>query len=194
MKGAHCRVLHPSNTMLLVVDVQGKLAQKAVNSEHMLRRLPVLIRGCHLLGVPIMYAEQLPDKLGETAPAVKEALVAANATHMRKGTFSCLSPALSRDSEVAKKLSELDHAGSVLLCGIEAHICVAQTCRDLLNLPRMSVHVITDCTSSQRQNELDLGLRRMEVSRVELIAVLFLSDCTCAATRGCAELHRDGAV
>ncbi len=150
--------LRAHSALLLVVDVQGNLAQRAVGSEQMHKRLPVLIRGCHLLGVPVVYTEQLPDKLGQTSPVVKEALVAAGAKRLVKSTFSCLGL-----REMREEIEEQNSDCVVLLCGIEAHICVAQTCQDLLDTNGCGVHVITDCTSSQRQAELDLGLRRMEV-------------------------------
>jgi len=56
----------PGDSALLVVDVQGRLARLMHESEAMIRALRILIRGCRMLDLPVVWAEQLPDKLGAT--------------------------------------------------------------------------------------------------------------------------------
>jgi hypothetical protein len=59
---------HPriESSLLLLVDVQGRLARLMHESEAMIRQQAILIRACRLLEVPVLWAEQLPDKLGPT--------------------------------------------------------------------------------------------------------------------------------
>lgn len=80
-------LLSVNNTCLLVVDVQGKLAQKAVGSEALHKRLNALVSGCAVLGIPIAYTEQLPDKLGATTPSLKDVLDKSEAARFVKRTF-----------------------------------------------------------------------------------------------------------
>jgi hypothetical protein len=83
-------MLRAKNARLLVVDIQGKLAQRAVGSELLHKRLTQLVSGCAALGLPIAYTEQLPDKLGETSPVLKTALDNAKAARFVKRTFRFL--------------------------------------------------------------------------------------------------------
>ncbi len=154
--------LSVADSVLLVVDVQGKLAQRAVNSEQLHKRITAMVLGCVALKVPVLYTEQLPDKLGDTSPSIKEALVSANAARFVKRTFSCVGLDVDKEWNNNQLRERLRDVSQVMLCGIEGHICVMQTCLDLLGGGK-DVHVLSDCTSSQRQSDLDLGLRRMEV-------------------------------
>ncbi len=81
------RLLCRSNTVLLVVDVQGKLAQRAVGSELLHKRISALVSGCSALKVPVAFTEQLPDKLGSTSESIKAVLESALATRFVKRTF-----------------------------------------------------------------------------------------------------------
>ena len=62
------------NTQLVVVDIQGKLSQIVYDSDNMLHHSRILIEGCRILDIPIVWLEQLPDKLGDTHPLIAEAL------------------------------------------------------------------------------------------------------------------------
>lgn len=168
------RRVSASKAVLLVVDVQGKLALKAHGSDELLRRVTMMIGGCAALKVPVAYTEQLPEKLGDTHPLVKTALEAADAKRFVKRTFSCVA---KNDPEAEWNNSglwaSLDHwkktegRDQVLLCGIESHICVMQTAFDLVESGRQ-VFLVTDAASSQRVHDRDIAWRRMESEGVIL--------------------------
>ena len=67
-------MLEPKNTILVIVDVQGKLAQTMYDREDLFKNLQILISGAKLLEIPIIWMEQLPDKLGSTIPEIQELL------------------------------------------------------------------------------------------------------------------------
>ena len=157
-----------SKAILLVVDVQGKLASRAFQSDHMHKRLHIMVHGCHALGVPIIYTEQLPDKLGETTEALRQELHEVGAFHFTKRTFSCFGDDVEEawnNHAIKAKLKELQAHGrdEVLLCGIESHICVTQTALDLLR-HQLNVHLVSDCISSQKEADRGVGLTRMQAA------------------------------
>jgi hypothetical protein len=80
--------LKRARTLLCVIDVQGRLAEKAFRSDY--KRLEILIAGCQQLDVPVLWFEQVPDKLGATVPSVAACLEAAKAAKYVKKSFSAL--------------------------------------------------------------------------------------------------------
>lgn len=146
-------MLTRQNSMLVVVDVQGKLAEIAWNSEALLRNVGILIQGANILGVPVLATEQYPKGLGHTVASVAESL--GNAPVIEKGCFSCCG-----ELQFEQKLVEM-HKTDIILCGIETHVCVYQTARDLLGLG-YNVHLVTDAVSSRSEANRELGIRVME--------------------------------
>jgi len=155
---------HPqiSTSVLLVVDVQGRLARLMHESDAMLRRQQVLIRGCRLLDVPVVWAEQLPDKLGPTVDELSQPL--DGLAPRAKTSFGCWGdPALRAAIEAAGRRQ-------VLLCGIEAHVCVWQTAAALIE-NGYSVHLVADAVSSRSARDRDIALGRMERAGAHLGSV-----------------------
>jgi nicotinamidase-related amidase len=147
---------------LVVVDVQGKLARLMHESEAMIEAQAVLIRGCRLLGIPVVWAEQLPEKLGPTVEELQEPL--RGLEPIAKSSFGCLG-----DAEL-RCCIESGGRGQVLLCGIETHVCVWQTAAGLLERD-LEVHLIADATSSRSAFNREIGLRRMQGAGVYLSTV-----------------------
>ena len=152
---------HPTtdNSLLLIVDVQGKLARLMHESEAMIRQQQILIEACRVLELPVLWAEQLPDKLGPTVPELTERLDGLEPS--AKSSFGCWGD---------ENLREAIHASGrdrILLCGIETHVCVWQTAA-ALRRDDYQVHLITDAVSSRSAFNRDIGLRRMEAAGVHL--------------------------
>jgi len=119
-------MLSRDQTVLLVVDAQEKLMKVMPDAETMTANLRTLIQGAQLMDIPIIWTEQVPEKLGPTIPEVAELL--AGQTPIEKAAFSCcLCEAFNQ------RLEELDRT-QVLIAGIETHICVYQTVMHLLAL------------------------------------------------------------
>ncbi len=144
------------NTALLVIDVQGKLAQVMHNKESLFDNLERLIKGARVLDLPIIWTEQVPEKLGPTTPALAE-LMADVARPISKASFSCCG--------VAPFTEQLATSGrrQVLMTGIETHICVYQTSLDLLS-QGYEVQLVIDAVSSRTAENRQLGIERIQAA------------------------------
>ncbi|RFF30603.1 hydrolase [Wenzhouxiangella sediminis] len=149
----------PENALLVLVDVQGKLARLMHESEAMIRQQGVLIEGCKLLEVPIVWAEQLPDKLGPTVPELAGRL--ESYSPCAKGSFGCWG-----DDGLRQSIRDSGR-DRILLAGIEAHVCVWQTAA-ALRAENHEVHLIADAVSSRSAFNRDIAFRRMEAAGVHL--------------------------
>ncbi len=152
---------HPSqeDSVLLLVDVQGKLARLMHESDAMIRQQRILIEACRLLEIPIIWAEQLPDKLGPTVPELTEKL--DGLSPFPKASFGCCG-----DRRLMQALREGGRS-QVLLCGIEAHVCVWQTAA-ALRREDYAVHLVCDAVSSRSAFNRDIAFRRMAEAGVVL--------------------------
>ena len=137
---------------LIVIDVQGNLAQVMHQKEDLFKNLTILIKGAKLLEIPIIWTEQVPDKLGPTIPEIAELLTEQKP--IVKAVFSC-----AREEKFITELKALkvDH---VLLCGIETHVCVYQTALDLLEM-EYHVDIVSDAVSSRSEENKHVGLDRV---------------------------------
>lgn len=154
-----------NDTVMLLIDVQGNLANLMYRKDQLFSSLSTLIRGMTILGIPIIWMEQLPDKLGPTIPQLSDLLPGRKP--IAKHTFSCCG-----NAGFLGEFSRLDRH-QVLATGIETHICVYQTCMDLLQTGNQ-VQVVADCVSSRTGANRKIGLKRIQdagglVTSVEMI-------------------------
>lgn len=146
-------MINTENAVVLLIDVQGKLAQKVTGSEALHQKLAQLMRACQYFDVPVVWVEQLPDKLGATTESLAELI--PTDTPIAKQTFSAYA-----NPDVKKRLDDLNRK-QVILCGIETHICVYQTACDLLRA-HYHVHLVTDATSSCDASHYHTGIAMMQ--------------------------------
>ncbi len=145
-------MLKAEKSSLIVVDVQGKLAQLMHEKSSLFANLQRMVRGAQVLGIPILWNEQNPLGLGATIPELSELLAAQKP--LVKSTFSCWgNPAFVE----ALKATGRKQA---LLVGIETHVCVYQTARDLLERG-YEVEVVVDAVSSRTAENRQLGIDKM---------------------------------
>ncbi len=113
----------------------------------------VVAHGARLLGVPVVVTEQYPKGLGRTAAEIA-AVLPEDFEPVEKTAFSSCG--------AQEFVARLEAAGArqVLLCGIEAHVCVNQTAHDLL-ARGYQVHLLTDCVSSRAEQNRRVGLDKM---------------------------------
>lgn len=131
--------LDQKNTVLLMIDMQERLMPVMDEKDALLEKSIALIRGAQLLELPILVTEQYPRGLGETVDCLKELFVDWNPHE--KMLFSACSEPLIRELSTLRK-------SKVVIFGIETHICVFQTVRDLLALG-YEVFVVEDAVSSR---------------------------------------------
>ncbi len=145
-------MLNEKDCCLLVVDVQGKLAESMHDKVTLFKNIRILIQSAKILDIPILWCQQVPAALGPTVPEIAELL--GGCEPVNKSSFSC-----TGCEEFNSKLEELGRK-QVMLCGIEAHVCVYQTAVDLIEKD-FEVDVIADAVSSRTQANRQIGLDRM---------------------------------
>lgn len=155
-------MLNKDNAVLVVIDVQGKLSTLMHKQERLFGNIIRMIEGAKVLGIPIIWTEQIPDKLGETAPEIKAALEGVEL--LTKTTFSCCGgPGFN------EKLAGLGRK-QILVTGIETHVCVYQTCMDLLKA-NYEVHLVKDAVSSRIKHNYRLGVEKIKDAGAQLTSV-----------------------
>jgi nicotinamidase-related amidase len=116
--------------------------------------LEKIIKGAQVLEMPILWTEQVPEKLGQTTPEIAELLV-PSAEPISKASFSCCGV-----PSFTTALEQLNRR-QILVTGIETHICVYQTTLDLLK-QSYEVHVVADAVSSRTAENKQIGLDRIK--------------------------------
>ena len=141
-----------ASTALVIIDIQERLV-KAMDddvlkkvTENSLR----LIKGANVLGVKTLYTQQYSKGLGDTIMTLKECL---SGEHVEKTTFSCCGVPEFNDALKGMK--------TVILAGMETHVCVLQTALDLIEAG-YEVHIAADAVCSRSKFNWEHGLRFME--------------------------------
>ena len=147
------------NALLLVIDLQVRLMPSIFNHEEISRSAATLIRGCRLLGIPVLVTQQYTKGLGETLPTMKDSL--GEFEPIEKTTFSCYG-----NQEFLNKL-EGSGRKRIIVTGVETHICVQQTAMHLLE-NGYNVYVAADCAGSRSENDRFYAEQRMRQAGVVL--------------------------
>lgn len=148
--------------MGVFIDLQGRLYDQMPDRPALNKHLDMLARGLSVLDVPLVVSEQMPEKLGVTSELLRTRLTGA--TDIRKSTFSCCgAPAFQ------SLLNQLD-PHTIILAGIEAHICVYQTALDLLAVGR-EVWVAADATASRVPEYRDYAFDMLRAKGVVVMPV-----------------------
>ncbi|MBL8603514.1 MAG: isochorismatase family protein [Myxococcales bacterium] len=146
--------LDPAHTALVVVDIQEKLAPAMPSGdyERLLKATHLLVETARLLGMSTFATEQYPQGLGPTVQSLREAFAGFPTVVVpsEKTVFSAATPAVLEALHRA-------HVRRVLVVGLEAHVCVFQTVRDLLGRG-FGVHVPHDAVASRDPKNRDVAL------------------------------------
>ena len=154
-----------NTTALVIIDIQEKLVRAMPDADRLIWNAGRLIDGAAALGVKIIATEQYPEGLGPTVPELTERLKAAQAPEpVAKKRFSCTGCETLFEELRDKNTIDL------LLCGIEAHVCVQQTALDLL-ADGWRVQVAVDAVSSRFDIDRQTALARMEAAGITLTTV-----------------------
>lgn len=155
--------IHAENTVLLVIDVQERFAPVIADYEDMLERSKVLIAGCKALEIPVLLTEQYPEGLGPTVPEIQTALEDADCQRFEKRRFSLV------EEELEIELRALGRS-HLILCGIETHVCVAQSAEDLMD-QGYRVHLAVDAISSRYPEDKRIALQQLQHDGAKLASV-----------------------
>lgn len=145
---------------LLVVDVQEKLISLEDRSAEVLQVIQRVIKGFKILNLPIVATEQYPQGLGSTVAGIKS-LLGEGQRYLAKTAFSCLGDPLIR--------TELQSTGLTqwVIIGIEAHVCVLQTAKDLVSMG-FEVTVLNDAITSRSVYDFSTAIAEMRDSGIRI--------------------------
>ncbi len=154
--GSPNRLLHPDRAVLLVIDIQEKFTPVIHKAERLIERTRIMIETARQLELPVVVSEQYPRGLGPTAKELAE-ILPENVTVLEKTAFGCLG-----DEDITAHLKSLGR-DQIMVCGIEAHVCVNQTVHQLL-AAGYEAHLIQDAVSAREKRNLGIGLAKMTQS------------------------------
>ncbi len=151
------QTLEADRCALLVIDIQQKLLPPIFQKEQLVRNAQLLIRAAGVLNIPAIVSTQYAKGLGSTVPEVASLLPDTEA--IDKNLFSCFGSDVF--CTLLKRLP--GNRNTLLLCGMESHICVMQTALAALREGYI-VHVASDAVSSRTESNLKIGLERMRAA------------------------------
>jgi len=168
----HPITLDRKKTALLIIDVQERIYQAVRKHKNLIKNIIKLVSGAKILNIPIFYTEQYPKGLGNTIELIKSEL---DSEAIQKLTFSC---AGAGDLFLQLRQKKIEQ---VIVCGIEAHVCVQQTVLDLL-ANDFQVNLPVNAVSSRFKVDYDTAVKRMaqhnaEITTVEIILFELLQIC-----------------
>ncbi len=158
------RLISREGAVLAIIDVQDKLIQRVVNKEVIIKNITKLVKFAKIIGMPIILTEQYPKGLGRTVDPIRKLIPSVRP--IEKLSFNCF-----LSEEFRRKLEEIDTT-TLILVGIEAHICVIQTA--LCGLDKFKIYVISDAISSRRKEDLTTAIERMRREGVTLASTEML--------------------
>jgi isochorismate hydrolase len=147
------RPLRVEDCVLGVIDIQDRLLAAIHEKERLVRNAKLLIRLANILHLPIIVSTQYAKGLGPTNHEIIELL--PGVTPVDKLEFGCFG-----NGDFCSRFARLAGRNTLLLCGMEAHICVLQTAMGALNQGHI-VHVAADAVSSRTELNWKLGVERM---------------------------------
>ena len=154
--------LRPQDSQFLLVDVQEKLLPAMAGCEDMLACNVRLLKAMPLFEVPVAVAEQYPKGLGKTASVLRENLPQGT----KIGEKRCFS--VADDSGLLETLNNAARS-TVVVAGIETHVCVWQTARDLRRRG-FRVLVVEDATTSRKLDDRRCALESLRFAGIEVIS------------------------
>ena len=145
------------NTTALFIDFQERLFPAMNEKETLLKNTKMLVEGFAILGIPTTFTQQYTKGLGETIKELRT--LVPGFTAIEKSDFSCFG-----SGEYTEFLQQ-HQSKTIILCGIEAHVCVLQTAIDLKEAGFHPV-VITDCITSRNALSKDSAIDRFRFENI----------------------------
>ena len=149
-------ILYRKNTVFIMIDFQEAFRLVVPDFEKAAKNANILAKGAQILGVPLLATEQYPKGLGKTA---REIGIQPGVEMIEKKSFGCFGC-----KEFERKLQALG-AKSIVLFGLEAHVCVLETALEALE-KGLEVHVAADAIASRKEENKRIAIERMRQSGV----------------------------
>lgn len=144
------------DTMALIIDIQEKLVPVIYNSDELIANTVKLIKGLNELHVPILITQQYTKGLGMTVPEIFNAYEEGFSFYYDKLSFSC-----AQDETIMREIRGYSKK-NIIICGVEAHICVLQTVIDLI-WQGYNVILVEDCIGSRREYDKQTAIKRANI-------------------------------
>ncbi|MBE0507726.1 MAG: hydrolase [Marinospirillum sp.] len=154
-------LLQASRSLLLVIDVQSKLAPHIHQASQIINNNCWLLEVARELGVPIRATEQYPAGLGATVAPIMERLRSEEV--LQKMHFSAL-----KEESIKNHLADLDRQ-QIVLTGTEAHVCCFQTASELLE-QGYEVYLVDEAIGSRYQRDKELALERLKQFGAQVVS------------------------
>jgi nicotinamidase-related amidase len=154
-------LLSANHSSLLLVDIQDRLLPAMAVADQVVAKSAILLKAARELALPITVSEQYPKGLGHTVADLQD----NDAMVMEKLHFSCW-----RDEAMRAHFIKLHDGGrpQVIVAGIEAHVCVLQTCIDMA-MAGFGVFAVADAMSSRKPESVELAIQRMRAADVQVV-------------------------
>ncbi len=145
-------ILNRENTVIMIIDIQERLVPVMKYKDEIIANTKIIIEASNIMDIPIIYTEQYPKGLGHTVEELGEQL--DKGKRFEKTSFSAI------NEEVKSYLESLGRK-KIIVLGMETHVCVYQTVRDLI-LNGYEVFVANDGVASRTKNNYSNGLELMK--------------------------------
>lgn len=155
----HPAIARKEKTALVVIDVQEKIFQPIYRKQFILENIKKLVKFCQIMSIPIVLTEQYPKGLGQTVPEIRGTL--DKYEPISKTAFSCFG-----SDEFNKRIGLLS-VSTLIITGIETHVCVSQTALDGQE-EKFDVVVISDAVSSRTEENWKVGLEKLRTSDITI--------------------------
>lgn len=144
--------LQSKSTLFILCDLQDKFRSVAHRFPAITTNAQKLLSCGKQLDINLIVTEQVPEKLGKTAPEL-------NVSHAI-GVYSKMEFSIMKDDILKQSLKRMNNVKSIVLFGLETHICIEQTAIDLLD-HGYDVHIVADCTTSRSAEDRMLAFERL---------------------------------
>jgi len=170
----HAQLLDRKSAALVVLDLQAKLVPAIFEPQRVIRNTQLLLRLARILGIPTVLTSHYTKGLGSIIPEIVE--FAPGIEPIEKTSFGCFG-----EPDFLRQLKQrAPEARSLLIAGVESHICVMQTALGAMAAGYL-VHVAADATSSRTEKNWEIGLNRIEragavISSTEMMVYELLGE------------------
>lgn len=150
-------------TGLVVIDVQERLFGHVERAMEVLHQIAKTIKAFNIMKLPIVVTEQYPEKMGPTIASIRE-LLDEGQGYYSKTTFSCLG------NQAIREMMERMPQTQWVIVGIEAHVCVLQTAKDLIRSGK-EVAVLNDAITSRSIYDYSTAIAEMRDCAIRITSV-----------------------
>ena len=157
-------IINRNKSVFILIDIQEKFIPVIKNTDKLISNANILLEASEILKIPLIVTEQYPKGLGRTSNKIS---LPSNHYVIEKTEFSCFG-----NEEFVKKIKKLA-VDSIVLFGVEAHVCILQTALDALK-NNLDVHVVADAISSRTEENKQIAVERMRQSGVFIVSTEML--------------------